>query len=792
MSTLSRKLLRTIRTTRGQFIGLGFIVTLGVMVYIGMGTAYGNLSRSQQDFYQSANFADYYFQVVRAPSSVSSKIESIPGVIKASGRVQSDVSLVKEGSQRAVGRITSYNLPQEGEVNQLHLLSGRMFASRSSGGGVEVLLDPQYADANHVQIDDNITIIAEGRKVNLHVVGTAISPEFVYALPNASAMMPDPLNFGIIMMATEQAQQILDMPDQVNQVVIKLAPGTDEKAVQQRVEELLQSYGNIASYPRKDQLSHAMLQAELDGLRINSHFLPLVLLLIAAAIQFVILNRLVKSHRTQIGIMKAIGYSDYKIIGHYTAYALCVSVLGCIAGIITGVLLASYMSSVYSIYFNLPRAIGGINLKTLLQSVALSISVGAASGFLAARSVIRINPAEAMRLPAPPQGNKILLERWAGLWTSLNSSWKMSLRSISRNRARSLVTILGVMSAVVLLVFSMFTNDAVDYMLNRNFQDVNHYDYTVRFAEPVEYREIQYWQQWKDIYQIEPQLEMPIKIQYNGRSEDELCIGMTRESDLKRVLNQAGERLQIPEEGMLISRRMAQKLGVRTGDKVRVETKMSVGASHTSELLVIGINDQLMGSGSYVSLETANRMLNEKRIVNTVMLKAVPGNAGKIEKRFNEMPKVSSVTSRTEELQSFYNLLDTTVVFIGIMVLLSALLGLVIVYNSSIMAFNERKRELASLKVLGYSDAEVAGILRKETWLLAVIGTVLGLPAGKGLGQLYIAGVSTDLYSLPVIIYPRSYLMAALGAVVFVAIGQYLALRKAGQLDMVEVLKNRE
>jgi putative ABC transport system permease protein len=263
-------------------------------------------------------------------------------------------------------------------------------------------------------------------------------------------------------------------------------------------------------------------------------------------------------------------------------------------------------------------------------------------------------------------------------------------------------------------------------------------------------------------------------------------------SDLKRVLNQAGERLQIPEEGLLISRRTAQKLGVKTSDEVMVETKMSVGESHTSELMVTGINDQLIGSGSYVSLETANRMLDEKRAINTAMLRAVPGCVTEIEKRFNNLPKVSSVTSRSKELQSFYNLLDTTIVFIGIMILLSALLGLVIVYNSSIMAFNERKRELSSLRVMGYSNSEVAGLLKKETWFLAAIGTVLGLPAGKGLGQLYIASVNTDLYSLPVIIYPRSYIIAALGAVVFVAIGQYLAIRKTGHLDMVEVLKNRE
>ena len=362
-------------------------------------------------------------------------------------------------------------LAMEGEVNQLRLLSGRMFAPRSSGSGIEVLIDPQYAAANNIKAGDSIAIIAAGRKINLQVTGTAASPEFIYPLRDASMMMPDPENFGIIMMSTEQAQQIMDMPGQVNQIVVKLAPGTDEQVFQQRAEELLKSYGNIAGYARKDQLSHAVLQAELDGLEINSFYLPLILFLIAAGIQFIILSRLIKSQRLQIGIMKALGYDDLKIIGHYTGYALCVSLLGCLLGIILGILLASYMSEIYNQYFNLPQAIGGLNLKSLFQSIVLSLSVGAASGFLAARSVIKIYPAEAMRPEVPVKGNKILLENWRFLWTNINSSWKMSLRSIFRNRSRFIVTVLGVMSAVVLLVFSLFTNDAVDYILNKNFEE---------------------------------------------------------------------------------------------------------------------------------------------------------------------------------------------------------------------------------------------------------------------------------------------------------------------------------
>lgn len=792
MTTLSRKLLRTIRSTRGQFIALVIIVTLGVMVYNGMGTAFFNLSKAQQTFYQAENFADYYFQVVKAPASVSSKIEAIPGVLKASGRIQKDVSLVKEGNERAVGRITSYALPMEGEVNQLHLLSGRMFSSKISGNGIEVLVDPQYAAANQIQAGDRITIIAAGKKVNLAVVGTATSPEFIYPLRDAAMMMPDPQNFGIIMMATEQAEQLLDMSGQINQIVIKLVPGIDEKKMQQRAEELLQSYGNIASYPRKDQLSHAILQAELDGLKINSRYLPLILFLIAAGIQFVILHRLIKSQRLQIGIMKALGYNDAKIILHYTGYALCVSLVGCLLGVALGILLASFMSNVYSQYFNLPQAIGGISLQTVFNSVLLSMAVGAASGFLAARSVIRIYPAEAMRPEAPVKGNKIILENWPALWNLLDSGWKMSLRSIFRNRSRFIVSVLGVMSAVVLLIFSLFTNDATDYILTQNFQAVNRYDYMVRFTEPIKYSELQYWQQWQEVYQLEPMLELPVKIIYHGRSNDDLLVGINPQSDLKRVLNQAGERMAIPAEGLLISKRTADKLGVKIGDKVGIETKMGIGPSHKAEMLVLGLNDQFMGSGSYVSLTAANRIIGESQILSAVMFRVSKGSEAVLEKHLHALPAVRSVLSRDKELESYYAMMDTTIYIIGVMILLSALLGLVIVYNASIMAFNERKRELASLLVMGYSHTEVASLLRKETWMQAIVGIVLGLPAGKALGAAYVASVSTDLYSLPIIIYPRSYVLAVLAAILFVVIGQYLAIRKVGQLDMVEVLKNRE
>lgn len=791
MTTLTRKLLRTITSGWGQFVALVLIVMLGVMIYISMNTAYSNLSQSQERFYQEYRFADYTFTVVKAPESVISRIEAVPGVIKATGRVQKDIPIVKAEDERATGRLIGYPLPQEGEVNRLHLLSGSWF-EESPAGNIGVLVDPQFFVANHLTAGDSLEVIAGGKKVVLTVIGTAVSPEFVYPMPDAAALVPEPERFGIIMIPQIQAQQILGYPGQINQVVVDLAPGADETAVVREIERILEPYGNLASYPRRDQLSHAALQAELDGLKTMSGSLPLVFFLIAAAIQFVIINRLIKTQRLPIGVMKALGYSSFQIIGNYTGYALLVSGVGAVLGIITGIGMAAGMSQVYAQFFNLPSTIGGINLSVVIRSVVISLVVGGAAGLFASRSVVRIRPAEAMRPEPPASGKHTLLENWTWLWQHLDSSWKMSLRSILRNRVRFAITVLGVVFSVCLLIFALFSNDAVDYLVQQSFTLSNRYDYIVRFTQPVKYEDITYWNRWSEVQKIEPLLEVPVKIKAGDRAEDELLVGAQVTGELRKVYDMHGQQKQIPEEGILLNKSTADKLGIKPGDEVEVHTTLGIGPTRTERLRIVGLNQPMSGSGSFISWETANRLLGESRVVSAVMLKLDRPEMKEVEKRLYEMTSVSSVMSPQREQAAFLQYMDTIIVFIAIMVLMAGLLGLAIVYNTSLMTFQERQRELASLRVLGFSRREIAGLLRKETGVQAVLGIIIGLPAGKAMGNVLMASISTDLYSMPAVIYPRTYFIAALLALVFIGIGQQLAIRKTGQIDMVEALKNRD
>ncbi|MCL2337178.1 MAG: ABC transporter permease [Firmicutes bacterium] len=801
MSALNNKLWRTIGKTKGQFLAVVAVVAIGIAVYISMTTAYYNLNASKEKFYRDHNFADYYFQVVKAPQEIIKQVETVPGVAKAAGRIQKDVALINDYNKRATARLTGYTLPMAYEINSVQLLSGRFFndqtAAGQSGqyahtGNIEILTDPQYAKGNNLKYGNTVTIVADGRAMPLTVVGTATGPEFVYLMKDAGTLLPDPQTFGVFMLAQKDAQQILNMPGEINQVLISFVPGADVNRVVGQVEAILKPYGNLGGYAGKDQLSNAMLNSELSGLKTSSQFMPVIFLGIAAAIQFVILGRMVRAQRTQIGVMKAIGYRSWQIIWHYTGYAVLVAVCGSAVGTLLGLALATVMSQVYALYFNLPTLIGAVNTAVILYGLILSITISTLAGLLACRSVLAINPAESMRSEPPQGGGKTIFEGWAWLWRRLDSAWKMSIRSVYRNKGRFAVTMFGVVFAVGMLVVSLFTIDAVNYMTESQFQQNERYDYLIRFAAPVQKNELFNIDRIKGVQKAEPLLEIPVQLTFNGRNNDDLVTGMNPGTTLKRLFDADGRGLQVPEKGLLISQKTAQKLGVTVGDMVAVETKLALGPVRQSTLKVMGINQQLVGGGCFVSLAQANLLLRDSQLVSGVMLKVEPAYANRLETQLDEMTAVSSILSRQKEIDNFAQTMGATIYSVSVLVFFALLLGFAIIYNASVISFSERQRELASLRVLGFSIRDLSGMLFKETILQSLLGVALGLPLGYWMAKGYIKSASTDLFTLPVIIYPTTYLFAALGGFAFILTAHFLAVKGIKRLQLVEVLKNKD
>lgn len=802
MSVLNKKLWRTVGKTRGQFLAVVAVVTVGIAVYIAMTTAYFNLNESKENFYREHNFADYYFHVVKAPQQVTKQIENLPGITAVTGRIQKDVTLINDHNKRATARLTGYSLPMEHQINGLQLLTGRFFTAEGMAartgeqhtrtGDIEILVDPQYTAANRLEFNDTVNIVAEGKIVPLTMVGTATGPEFVYLMKDAATLLPDPRSFGVIAMSRERAQQLLNMQGQVNQVLITLAPGTDAEKVAAQVKNILEPYGNLASYPRKQQLSNAMLKGELDGLRASSRFMPVIFLGIAAAIQFVILGRMIRSQRLQIGVMKALGYNNRQVMLHYTGYSVLVALCGAGLGTVLGLALASVMSQAYAVFFNLPATIGGVNTQAILYGFILSLTISTLAGLTASRGVTAIKPAEAMRPEPPKSGGKTLIENLSWLWRRLDSAWKMSIRSAARNRGRFVITVVGVVFAVGMLVVSLFTIDAVDYMIESHFNQNQRYDYFVHFTTPVKENEILNIDRVQGVQKSEPLLEIPAKIWFNGKSENDSVTGLNPGATLKKLKDHREQPVQVPEEGLLISQRTADRLGAKVGDTVEVETLLGIGPARHARIKIVGLNRQLVGGGSFVSLQQANRILQERQLASGVMLKVDPAFAPRMEGELEDMTAVSSILSRQKELDNFNQNLDAMIYAISIMVIFALLLGFAIVYNSSVISFSERQRELASLRVLGFSVHEVSGILLKENLLQSLLGVALGLPFGYLMVKGYTSALSTDLFTLPVTIYPATYAYSALGGFFFIMVAHLLAVRGVRRLQLVEVLKNKD
>lgn len=797
--TLYRKLFRTIRTNLGQFLGLTAIVMAGVVIYVSMSTVYMNLTSSEQQFYADYNFADYYFVVVKAPATVTKKIESVNGVAEAAGRVQKDLTLLRADGQRGVVRITGFALPLDQGINRLMLQKGRAFDPNSNGNATEALVDPAFYTALQGQNLEEINVLSEGRQVPIKIIGFGTSPEFIYPMQDANNPFPKPGLFGIVMMEQNQAQQLLNMPGQVNQFLVNLEPGADEAEVAAEIEAMLKPYGFLTSFAKKDQLSNFVVDAKIEGVATMATVLPIVFFLVAAGVQFIIIVRVIRSQRLQIGIMKALGYSSGAIMAHYCGYAVLVSVTGTIAGSLLGTSLATWISRIFGQYFNLPAIMSGLNIDAIFKSLLICTSVGLLSGLMASYRVTRIIPAEAMR-PEPPRiVGKATLEAWPWLWGKFDSLMRMSIRSMSRNRTRTAVTVLGVATSVMVLILGYVSNDAMRYIMDRQYNQENLYNYIVHFSRPIKSGDYAYWRRWDEVESLEYRLEMPVAFWKKGqenqpgaKAEDDLLIGMPVDSQLKTVLDADDRPLGIPDDGIIISEQLSQNLGVTTGDVVQGETRLGIGPARPFQLKVMGVNTQYLSMACYASIETANRLLQEEGVSNAALLRVSAGQDERFEQRLRDMSAVNAVISKEKERDNVTQLMANVVYMIGIMILFAMVLGVTIAFNAVTISFTERRRELASMLAMGFSRREVGRMLFNDMLVQSLAGIIIGLPLGRMMAGAYIQSVKSDLFTLPIVIYPQTYVTSAVLVLVFVLCGFLLSIRRLQDIDMVESLKGLE
>ncbi len=791
MRSLHKKLLRAIREGWGQSLAVVLVVGSGIACHVCLNSAYSDLSRTRDNYYRAQRFAETELVLERAPAASVFRLEELPGVRQVRGRIIGECNVDIEGlDESRTGRIVSMPPVHTPVLNDIVMRSGKYF---DEGVQDQVIISEKFAEANHLALGDRLDITVKSKRYSLRVVGTAIAPEFVYLIRNVQELIPAPERFGVLWVPTAFAETAMDMKGSCNSFLSVLDDPSQAAAVLDASEKLMKPFGVHAKVSRNEMISNRFLKDELHGLSVSARVVPIIFMSIAALILFVLLNRMVRNERTQIGLMKAYGYSDFAVAIHYIQYALLLTLGGCIVGFVGGQLLArGLVEGLYAQFYVFPDLASRVYPEVLASSTTIAGVAAIAGAVFAAAQAAAIQPAEAMRPEPPRTAHRIFLEAIPGLWRRVSFLWKMILRNILRNRVRAAITAFGVSVSMALLLLGFFMVDALDYGLTFQFRRVQREDVRVSFVLEESRRALYDLAQLPGVRRAEPMLQYPFEVKAGWRRKELVIIGLQQNSELQNLMDFQLRDIAVPEEGLVITEFLSEELGIVPGDVIMVKPLMGK-VTREQPLMVSRISEQFLGNSGYMDINALSRMLGEGQVLNTALLRIEPEAAPAIKKALKDVPGIASVGFKEESFRSLRETIGNNIRVQNTMVLLFAgVIACSVIYNVTAVSLAERQRELASLRVLGLSTQEVGRIIYNENIVLSIVGVILGIPLGQWFCAWIVGAYSNELFRLPFVILPKSYALAAIMTLFFVVLANLLVRRRIHGLDLVEVLKERD
>ena len=791
MQALNRKLLRDLRLMWSQALTIALVVASGVGGFITTLSVVDSLDAERDAFYASGRFADVFAAVKRAPDAVAERLAAVPGVADAQPTTEFPVRITLAGvSDPIVGQLIGLDARRPQRMNLVSLRRGSG-AGGTPGrpgpdGALPAWVSEAFAAAHGLQPGARLSALVNGRLRTLVVTGVALSPEYVFA---GLWGMPDQRGFGVFWVDREALAAAYDMEGAFNRVALKLVPGADERAVLDGVQAVLERYGAREAYARADQTSHAMLDNEIREQRVIGTVLPAIFFGVAAFLLNVVVSRLVAKQREQIAALKALGYPNRTIAAHYLGLVLVIVALGFAIGLVVAQWLGGLYIGLYEDFFRFPSLRHRIEAPLVLTAGAITLATSVAGTLGAIRATVRLAPAEAMRPPAPGRYRPTVLER-LGI-RRIGTSLRMILRTMERRPLRTLLSIFGVAAAVALVVLGNFFRDAIDFIVDTQFALSMRSDVAVGLVEPGPDRARHELARAPGVAAVEATRFVPVTLVHGARRERNLIRGYAERPELYRVIDIEQRSHTLEGDGLVLTDRLAAKLGVRVGDTVLAE--VLEGRPRTLALRVDATVAEMMGLNAYMGRRALNRALGDDDLSSGYVLQVAPGSEAALLAATREMPRVAGAFSKATMLRNMQELSARNVRIMSlVMTLFAAVIAVGVVYNNARIALAERVWELASLRVLGFTRAEVSALLLGELAIGIAIALPLGMLMGWGLVHAIAGALQSDQFNFPVVILPRTYAWAAICVVAAGAASALVVRRRIDRLDMVAALKTRE
>ncbi len=785
---LHRKLIRDLWLLRGPVLAIALVLASGVATFVMSLCTLSTLNRTLDAYYERYRFADVNVRVKRAPVALAARLAALPGVKRVETRIIQSVNLsLDELDEPANARLLS--LPDYGEprVNALVLKRGRWPELTRPQ---EVLVSDGFATANQLQPGARIDAILNGRLQTLEIVGIALSPEFIYQIREGD-IIPDHRRFAILWMRRRALEAAFQMDGAFNDAAFQIEPGTSIETLISRIDLLSAAYGSTGAYGRNEQPSHKFITNELSELQGMAFVVPTIFLLVAAWLLQVVVSRLIGTQREQIATLKAFGLTNAEIGSHYLQMVLVMAWLGGLVGIGMGAWMGRGVATMYSRFFHFPDLHFQLDGRVVLAAVAISTLAALAAVAHPVWKAMRLPPAEAMRPELPPAYGSSWIEQLA-IFRHAATDFRMIARQMLRRPGRAVATCLGIGLAVAMLILGAFMLDGLDVVLETEFYVAQRQDMMLTFVEPTDGRVLAEAAHLPGVLLTEPFRSVPVRLRVGHRTRRLGLMGLTEHPRLFRVTDINRTVHSLPAEGILLSASLAEVLEVKPGEYVTVEVQE--GRRPVSRMRLIGVVEDFKGQAAYAQLDTVRAMMQEGDTLSGVFLQTDALRSPDLSKRLMATPHLASATRKGAALQSMRetivaNILRMRAFNVGF----ACVIACGVVYNSARITLAERSRELATLRVIGFTRREITGILLGELGILTLLAIPLGLMIGHQLAAFVIwMAYDTELFRIPLVIsrwtdaFASSVtLMAALGTSAIVSI-------RLSQLDLVAVLKTRE
>jgi putative ABC transport system permease protein len=790
VKALDRKLVRDLRLMWSQALTIALVVASGIGGFVTSLSAVDSLALARDRFYAEGRFADVFAAVKRAPDALADALREAPGVADVQTGLEQMVRIEIPGVvDPIVGHLVGLDARAPARLDRVTVAGGRPLdpadAARS-GTRIPVLVSEGFAQARGLRPGDTLSALVNGRRRTFVVSGTALSPEYIFA---GLWGMPDTRGYGIFWLDRDVLEAAYDMKGAFNRVAVRLAPGASEQAATDALSRLLSPYGGREAHGRVHQPSHAMLDNEIKGQRVLGTVLPAIFLAVAAFLLNVVVSRLVSTQREQIATLKALGYPNAAIGAHYLKLVLAIVAAGLVLGVFLGDRLGTQLTGLYAEMFHFPTFEHRIAPWLLGTSIGITVATAIAGTLHAIVSTVRLAPAEAMRPPAPGRYRRTLLER-LGV-TTMNPALRMIVRNMERRPLRTALSIGGVAAAVAIVVLGNFFRDAIEVIVDRQFNLVQRGDVTLWTAEAVDDAARHDLARLPATTMVESTRFVAVRLVNGHRSERALIRGYPGRAELNRVIDVDGKETLLEGRGLVLTDRLAGKLGLAVGDTVRVD--VLEGRERVLALPVGATVREAMGLNAYMERGALNRALGDGDLSTGFALAVERGREDAVLQASKALPGIAGAWSKATMHRNLQEISARNVrIMSTIMTLFAAVIAVGVVYNNARIALAERAWEFASLRVLGFRLGEVSALLLGELAIVVALALPLGMALGSGLSRVVAALIQSDQFHFPVVVQPRTFAWAAISVLAAAAASALVVRRRIDRLDMVSALKTRD